>query len=284
MRRHRIGSWASCAFALMVLGEMQLAVPACAQSTERPAISVAAVVVAEPASETPLPIQVGPPSSVPRNSFLRVRGLPSAVALTEGHSVGPGTWAVPLQSLAGLRLAAPVGSAGKSEIIFTLMAIDGTQLAEAKSVLILTEASALVQGKTDLTPAQPRNLAALGPAIGPAGEPSISSGRPPRNTAPVSPSLPAEAREKAVRHTQKGDEQLAVGDIAAARLFYQKAADLGWGAGALALAATYDPAALARLKVRGVQADLAMARRWYEKARELGASEAEERLRQLGSR
>lgn len=261
--------------------------PSTAQTAERPVISVAPVVVAEPATESPLPIQVGPPASVPRNSFLRVRGLPSSVALTEGHSVGPGTWAVPLQSLPALRIAAPVGSAGKSEITLTLVAIDGVQLAETKTVLVLTEASALVQGKLDLTPAPPRALAALGPGgLAPAPSASDPSVRPRERavTAPSPSPMPAEARERAVRHTQKGDEQLAQGDIAAARLFYQKAAELGWGAGALALAATFDPAALGRLKVRGVQPDIAAARRWYEKARELGAAEAGERLKQLGER
>jgi TPR repeat protein len=33
-----------------------------------------------------------------------------------------------------------------------------------------------------------------------------------------------------------------------------------------------------------VQPDIALARRWYEKARELGAREAEERLRRLSAR
>jgi TPR repeat protein len=52
----------------------------------------------------------------------------------------------------------------------------------------------------------------------------------------------------------------------------------------MALAGTYDPVELARLRVAGVQPDVALARQWYEKARELGAKEADERLRQLGSR
>jgi len=30
--------------------------------------------------------------AVPRNSFVRVRGLPPTAALTEGYSIAPGSW------------------------------------------------------------------------------------------------------------------------------------------------------------------------------------------------
>ena len=52
---------------------------------------------------------------------------------------------------------------------------------------------------------------------------------------------------------------------------------------AVALAGTYDPDELGKMKVVGLQPDIAAARKWYEKARELGAPEAAERLRRLGS-
>ena len=49
----------------------------------------------------------------------------------------------------------------------------------------------------------------------------------------------------------------------------------------MALAATYDPAELPKLPVIGLKPDVQAARTWYEKARELGAPEAAERLRRL---
>jgi TPR repeat protein len=39
---------------------------------------------------------------------------------------------------------------------------------------------------------------------------------------------------------------------------------------------------LARLKAHGVVADLALARKWYERARDLGAPEAASQLARLG--
>jgi len=95
--------------------------------------------------------------------------------------------------------------------------------------------------------------------------------------------LAPEQRERALRLVKRGDEQLAEGGIAQARLLYESAAEAGLAQGALALAATYDAAELSRLGVRGLQPDRALAVRWYERARQMGAVEAEQRLRRLGA-
>jgi TPR repeat protein len=100
---------------------------------------------------------------------------------------------------------------------------------------------------------------------------------------PDVPVLSPEARERALRLVKKGNEQLAEGAIAQARLLYERAAEAGSALGAMALAATYDPAELQRLGALGLKADRDAARRWYERARQLGAVEAEERLRRLGA-
>ena len=50
------------------------------------------------------------------------------------------------------------------------------------------------------------------------------------------------------------------------------------------LASTFDPGELSRLRVQGVQANPAEARKWYERARELGAPEAADRLTALNAR
>ena len=46
----------------------------------------------------------------------------------------------------------------------------------------------------------------------------------------------------------------------------------------------HDPNELAKLKVVGLQANAAAARKWYDRAAELGAAEAGDRLRRLGAR
>jgi curved DNA-binding protein CbpA len=81
-------------------------------------------------------------------------------------------------------------------------------------------------------------------------------------------------RERALRLYVEGLQQIESGDVNAARLFFDRAADAGLCISAVALAGTYDPAQLSKLKVLGVQPDVEVAGKWYEKARDLCASEA----------
>lgn len=98
------------------------------------------------------------------------------------------------------------------------------------------------------------------------------------------PELSAEERTRAERLVAQGQRHLEQGNIGAARLFFQRGAEAGLARAAIRLAATYDPAELSRLQVQGLIADRAEARKWYERARELGAPEADERLARLGGR
>ena len=256
-----------------------------AQADQKPRINIGKVVLVEPASETPMPIQIGPLDAIPRNSFVRIRGLPAAAVLSDGHSIAPGAWAIPLAVLPNLRISLPVGIVGKSEVSIALVQIDGTVLAEAKSSLIIA-AAAMIAPEQQPTPRE-RSVASVGTPPAPLEASPPPAPQPPMPSAsPQSsmPSAPTEEQQRAVAFLDRGRTQIERGNISAARLFYRRAADAGLAQGALALAATYDPNELARLRVAGVQPDLALAREWYVKARELGATEAEERLRRLGSR
>jgi TPR repeat protein len=65
-------------------------------------------------------------------------------------------------------------------------------------------------------------------------------------------------------------------------MMFDRAAEAGEAAAAFALAETYDPVALRRLRLRGgIAPDVALARRWYEKARDLGSIAAPERIVRL---
>src|ERR1700738_4783576 len=83
---------------------------------------------------------------------------------------------------------------------------------------------------------------------------------------------------------KRADDLIASGDIAAARPVPPRAAEGEDGRGAMTLAETYDPAVLEKLGVHGVVPDPAMARSWYEKAKQFGATEATQRLELLASR
>jgi hypothetical protein len=257
--------------ALAVVG----ATPATAQEPNRPIVSIAATVIAEPATQVPFPIRVDPAASIPRDSFVRVRGLPPTVALSEGYSIAPGSWAIALNALSDLRIVLPIGVTGTTEILITLVGLDGAVLAESKSTLVVRAApQALVSPVVPMAPppAPTERAIPVPPAPVPAPE------RRPRALSP-------QDQQRTLGFVKKGDELLAAGNVEAARQFYERAADMGLAQGALALAATYDPNELARRQVvGGLQPDPAAAQRWYERARELGAAEAEDRLRRLSAR
>ncbi len=79
----------------------------------------------------------------------------------------------------------------------------------------------------------------------------------------------------------QGERYLAQGNIVVARQYFLRAAESANARGALLLAETHDPQELARLGVFGVNPDPALAQKWYERALELGASEALTRLQRL---
>jgi TPR repeat protein len=99
--------------------------------------------------------------------------------------------------------------------------------------------------------------------------------------AAASASTPTKDIDGAQRLVELGDRHMSQGNVAIAREYYARAADLGLAAAALKMAETQDPRELSRFNVRGVKPDLAEAKRWYQRALELKASEAEARLRRL---
>jgi hypothetical protein len=231
-----------------------------------PRIAVPQTIVAEAASQAAVQIQAGPSEAIPANSFIRLRGLPSSVSLSDGYSIGPGSWAVPLQSLPSLRAIIPAGVSGRSELTISLVGVDGTLLAEVHAAFVVGPSAMMAPADSQ----RPASTTLLPPRPSPA-----------RPLLPRAPELPPEERERAEKLVAQGDRFLSQGNVAIARQFFQRAADAGFAAAAVRLASTYDPGELARLQVQGVVPDRAEAKKWYERARELGAPEAEERLAKL---
>jgi Cu-Zn family superoxide dismutase len=117
-----IGTWAQAAWA---------------QQAQRVSITVPAITRALPSSATQLSIRVRPQETVPKSSFIRIRGLPAAVALSSGYAVAPGAWFVPLIAVPNLTIIVPVEVQEKSEVVIDLVKEDGSVLAEAKTVLVV---------------------------------------------------------------------------------------------------------------------------------------------------
>ena len=79
----------------------------------------------------------------------------------------------------------------------------------------------------------------------------------------------------------RAKKMLALGDIGAARLLLERAANAQDATAAFLLARTYDPTVLGSPNTRTITPDARLARDWYRKAAALGSSEAQKRLTQL---
>jgi hypothetical protein len=113
------------------------------------------------------------------------------------------------------------------------------------------------------------------PFVGPDSAPS----QPPAVNAPGSGTVIS--HDEIVASIARGDFLFSNGDIASARLYYERAANAGEAGAALRLGETFDPAFLGRANIRGVPGDPVLAARWYRRALDLGAREAQELLNTL---
>jgi TPR repeat protein len=81
---------------------------------------------------------------------------------------------------------------------------------------------------------------------------------------------------------RRGDAMLATGDVGAARLLFERAAEAGSARAATATGKTYDPNVLLQAGAVGVAGDPDQAAQWYRRAIVLGDKSAESWLRRLG--
>ncbi len=282
--RRRLALAALAATALLVRDPQPWVLPGPALAQQQGFfLNVAPVMLAEPASKSPLPIQVGPQDALIRNSFVRIRGLPTAATLTEGHAISAGAWAIPLAGLASLAIVLPVGlQQGRWDVVVSLVTIEGKVLTEAKTALVVGPIQLIAPGQQQAQSKQaPSVVAALARPLEPLPppEPHLQPQVQPQSEPDPDPEL-----ERAQGLYAKGKELMSRGNIQPARALFRRAAEAGHAESALALAGTYDPHELAKLRVMGLQPDIARARRWYTKARELGAEAAASRLTRLDGR
>lgn len=142
-------------------------------------------------------------------------------------------------------------------------------------------AAALKTAHQTLAPAEIRQpvAAAVAVAVAPpvAVAPSMAA------APPVTPAPPARTlgADELATLMARAKGLLAAGDIPPARLLLERAADAQEPSAALMLAQTYDPAVLGTRDIRNITPDPALARTWYQRAAQLGSTDAQRRLSQL---
>jgi hypothetical protein len=225
-----------------------------------------------------------------RGSKVVIGGYVSGSRFSVGGAIGPGTWGLNVSQLDGVVMAPPLGFTGAMEVIFELRLADGSVVDRKRSRLewsappMTTEVPPVAAVTGVLSgPHRPTGSAGdrrrlAGARVAPIATPGAPS---PTRSTPIPRKLSAAELGALLK---RGNELVARGDLAGARLVFERAAEAGESSAALALASTYDPRVLEQLGERGLAPDIAMARFWYQKAKELGSKEAPERLEVLVSR
>jgi hypothetical protein len=220
--------------------------PASAERPSRPAPKLFAGQAApRGAGEAfPLGVSIRGPGE---GALLIISGLANGATLSAGRPAGDNSWHVSAADLNNVMIQPPREFVGAMDLAVELRLADDT-LTDRRSLRFEWAAPAAPEAKPkaySVLQLDPDEIAAL---------------------------------------VKRGDELMASGDLAAARLVLQRAAEAGDAHAALALAGTYDPMVLEKLPVHGLAPNIAMARNWYERARQFGSLDAPRRLELLASR
>jgi hypothetical protein len=174
------------------------------------------------------------------NTAVVIGGLAPGSTLSAGREVAPNTWRVSSGELAGAFITPPRGFTGIMDLTLELRLADNS-MADRKGLQL--EWGSRGSGAPVIAKIQSRQH-----------DPS-----------------------EIAQMVKRGVELMTNGDVAAARLMYQRAAEAGEAGAAFALAETYDPLVLKG----GVPPDAGLARAWYERAKDLGSAMAPDRLERL---
>ena len=199
-----------------------------------------------------------------RGTMVLVSGLLPGTKLSSGQPVGDSAWLAGVGDLPALHIQPPTGFSGSMDLLVELRLADNTIL-DRKMLRAEWIASKLADAGNEA--AATVSLAAR-----------WAEGNPSRAQ------LPKLEAGEITGLLKRGEAFLMNGDVAAARLLLQRAAEHGNARAAFALASSYDPAALERLSVYGPAPDLQMARHWYARAAELGSKDAASSLEILARR
>jgi TPR repeat protein len=190
--------------------------------------------------------------------------------------LGTDDWVLTARELGGAAIRAPRGFVGAIDLAIELRLGDDTVADRLSLHLTWPEAPKTAMAiEAAQTPAV---AAAVG--TGSTGGPLRQTPNPQATTVP----LRRLDRDEIADLRKRGEEFMAAGNLGLARLALQRAAEAGDPQAAFALATTYDPLLLEARRVIGVVPDIAVARAWYEKAKELGSTDAPLRVKPFASR
>jgi TPR repeat protein len=219
-------------------------------------------VAGEPQKPIPLEITMSR-GAIDKYKFFMIVGLPDGFEMSTGFPT-KNAWLVSVNNVEGLQILPNSDFVGSVRLQIMLF-----------------------KGKDDVPETRTVSLTVAEPRVGNLlpREMPVAATTPAREqiTAPATPKVVKRSisDEEEGRSMVRAYEMLQNADIAAARLIYEAMAMKGSAKAAFAMGQTYDPDFLQNFVVEGLRADITQARKWYQRALNLGSPEAEARLSAL---
>ena len=285
--RARVCLWMICSTSLLTLSPAHHTDRAFAQARGEPKIATDPVISLTANVETAFPVRIESATELPKRATLLIKGIPGELTLTEGRVFDSGLWFVPAADLPKLKIQASSQAAGlRLSLAMTLVSLDGTVLAESRTILEVLPAAGSEAGQVPLAVQASAETQRTSSVIAPAPDetavpPQGSAGKaipsPPELLKSPQPLTISPAEEE--QRLKSGQEAWDLDDVAGARLIFGYLANRGSAAGAWRLAQTYDPHILGRTTVGArFKPDEAVAARWYAKAAAMGHEEARKKI------
>lgn len=208
----------------------------------------------------PLPLGIDV-TNYASGSIINFSGLLAGTVMSAGAASGEGIWSIAVDDLPKALVIPPRDYVGPMTIIAELHGSNGEAIVRSP-VRYIWKQDAAESSKT-LRP-RPSAVDAI----------ATSGAEAPRQIDP----------REAAALLKRAEELLSNGDVPAARLLLQRAAEAHNPLAAFELGATYDPIVLSKRGGLSIESDLTLAKTWYQKAREWGSSDASARLEALASK
>jgi hypothetical protein len=212
-------------------------------------------------SNEPLPLGIKVTDEMP-DASVTLTGFAEGTTLTAGVSLGSGAWRVAVKDIPWTTVIPPRGYVGQMNIVAEIPGIHGEPA--VRDIVRLS-------WKQVTPPAAAVRIQAHAPTASSA-----------KNTAAGESARHIDPAELAAL-IKRGEELASSGDISAARLLLQRAAEAHNARAAFELAETYDSTVTGQAGAGGARPDLALAKAWYERARDWGSSGATRQLEALAN-
>jgi hypothetical protein len=231
---------------------------------------------------------------------LSLRGLAHGTRLSAGAALDEDGWELSLRDIGSAYVYAPPDFVGVMNATIALLS-DGNKVIDSRPLRLewiakaaspqppskreIDSETSSAAAKQEINP-EPASAAAK-QGINP--EPASAAAKQEVNQEPASAATTHEINpgtagaaalkiidpQEAAALMERGRDLLRNGDVASAQLAFRRLAEAGKADAALALAATYDPRYLVEQNLVGIVGDEAKARAWYQRAKELGSTEAD---------